>query len=529
VLREAVYYSRMSLGVYRLIRAPKISNPEERVLTQMANRERHFLETSRKVIFANPGNPFNRMFQIAGCSYEDLKQGVERNGLEPTLSEIHRAGVYLSHDEFKGKKPIVRSAQIIPSSNASFLNPLVSGTFESRSGGSRSSGTITQPSLEMQLYRDCYHHFMDREFSLEKRTFIGVMPILPAAWGLSQCIGAARRGSRCDRWFTVGGTFRSSGHYRTVTKAMVILAKALRADIPFPTYLQPDDFSKAAEWLAIKRKRGELCWVHGLVSLCVRIAAAAIEKGFDISGTLFRLSGEAITDAKRRVIESAGAEASPYYHIHELGQIGQSCRQMNKGNCVHIQRDAVAVISCRRAAPLTDYEVDSLLFTSLLPFAPRVLINVEMDDAGILGPARCDCTYQKAGFTEQVGEIYSYGKLTGQGITLVGGDVVKILEEMLPQRFGGSPGDYQLVEQEGPGQTQILLRISPRSGITSPEAVKDAFLKEVRKLSGGSMTYRQWQHTGAVKAIIGEPHVTASGKILALHLLGPGTGNGYEP
>jgi hypothetical protein len=528
MLREVAYYTRMSRGVLKLLRAPKIADPEGIVLAQMANRERHFLETARDVIFANPNHPYCRMFQLAGCSFEDLKQGVKRDGLEPTLAALHRAGVYLSHDEFKGKKPIMRSGQTIPSSNASFINPLVSGFYQSRSGGSRSKGTITQQSLEIQLYRECYYHFMNREFGLDKRSFVGVMPILPAAWGLGQCIQAARRGKCFERWFTVGGTFRSSGHYRAATKAMVILARAMGANIPSPMYFQPNDFSRAAAWLAEKRRKGDPCWVHGLLSLCVRIAAAALEMGYDIRGTIFRVSGEALTDAKRRVIESTGAEVFPFYHIHEFGQIGQSCRQMNTGNCVHIQRDAVAVISWHRAAPLTDIEVNSLLFTSLLPFAPRVLINVEMDDAGILGPVRCDCTYQKSGFVEQVSDIYSFGKLTGQGITLIGADVVHILEEILPQRFGGAPGDYQLVEEEGSNQTQILLRISPRSGISSPEVVKEAFLGEVRRLFGGSMTFRQWQHTGAVKAVIGEPHVTGSGKVLPLHLLGPGTGYGHK-
>jgi len=528
MLREAAYYTRMSLGVYRLIRAHRISDPERTVITQMVNRERHFLETLRSTVFANPQNPYNRMFKIARCSCEDLEQGISSNGLESTLKELHRAGVYLSHDEFKCKKPIVRSGLTIPANHASFLNPLVSGTFESRSGGSRSAGTITPQNLQNQLYRECYHSFMSREWDLDRRAFVGMMPILPAAWGLGQCLQAARRGSRAERWFAVGGTMRNSGHYRTVTKSMVILAKVVGADVPFPSYLKQDDFSKAAEWIARRRQKGVSCWTNGLVSPCVRVAAAAVEKGLDIRGTIFRVGGEALTDAKRRVFESAGVEVFPNYHINELGLIGQACRQMNKGNCVHIQRDAVAVISYRRKSPLADCEVSSLLFTSLLPFAPRVLINVEMDDAGVLGRAHCDCVYQKAGFVDQVSEIYSYGKLTGQGITLVGGDVVRILEEILPQRFGGVPGDYQLVEEEASLQTQVVLRMSPRLGVTSTAIVKEEFLREVRKLYGGSTANRQWHHTGAVKVVFAEPYVTSAGKVLSLHLLGPGMRNTSE-
>jgi hypothetical protein len=528
MLHEAAYYMHMSLGVYRLVRARSISDPERTVLDQMANREQSFLKTVQNTIFANPDNPYNRMFQLAGCSFGDLEQGVNRDGLESTLTGLHRAGVYLSHDEFKCKKPIVRSGQTIASNHASFLNPLVSGSFESRSGGSRSVGTITRQNLRNQLYRECYHSFMSREWDLKHRAFVGLMPILPASWGLGHCLQAARRGNPAERWFAIGGTMRNSGHYRAVTKALVILAKALGAKVPFPSYLKPDDFSLAAEWIAGRLQEGISCWVSGLVSPCVRVAAAALEKGLDIRGTIFRAGGEALTDAKRRVFESVEAEVLPNYHINELGLIGQACRQMNKGNCIHIQRDAVAVISYRRKAPLTDYEVNSLLFTSLLPFATRVLVNVEMDDAGVLDRARCDCIYQRAGFVDQLSEIYSYGKLTGQGITIVGGDVVRILEEILPQRFGGVPGDYQIVEEEASLQTQVLLRVSPRVGVASIEAIKETFLREVRKLYGGSAAGRQWQHTGAVKVVIGEPYVTSSGKVLSLHLLGPMTGDKHE-
>ena len=101
----------------------------------MANRERNFLDTARSVIFANPAHPYHYMFRLAGCSYEDLERRVHREGLESTLAAIHRAGVWLSHDEFKGKKPIVRSGQTISASSASFLNPLAVGSFESSVNG----------------------------------------------------------------------------------------------------------------------------------------------------------------------------------------------------------------------------------------------------------------------------------------------------------------------------------------------------------------------------------------------------------
>ncbi len=68
------------------------------------------------------------------------------------------------------------------------------------------------------------------------------------------------------------------------------------------------------------------------------------------------------------------------------------------GNCVHLMEDSVAVISHRKLAPLIETEVNSLSFTTLREWAPLVLINAEMDDAGEIGPANCNCGLKNLGF-----------------------------------------------------------------------------------------------------------------------------------
>lgn len=100
--------------------------------------------------------------------------------------------------------------------------------------------------------------------------------------------------------------------------------------------------------------------------------------------------------------------------------------------------------------------------TSLLPQAATILINVEMDDAGELGPASCGCELAAMGFNRQAWDIFSYGKLTGHGTSLLSGDLLRILEASLPAAFGGVPNDYQLVEIEGRNQTEYELRVNPR-------------------------------------------------------------------
>ncbi len=522
MLDEAIHYSRMALGIYKFLRTTPLPNPEAVIRRQLENRTATFLDTARRVIFSNPRNPYHEMFRLAGCTFEDLARGVAKDGLEATLAVLHRQGVFLTHDEFKGKAPILRSGRHIPARTSDFRNPLVTGLMESRSSGSRSKGTRTPRSLEYQLYLEARHALRDRELGLAERTHIALKPIFPSTGGLGSCLRARRRGQRVDRWFAAGGTLRDSGHYRWLTQGMVRLGNLLGAGVPSPTYLPPNDFAPAAEWIAKRRSEGAACAVEALTSPAVRVAAAAQERGLDIRDTMFLVAGEVLSDAKRAIIEKAGAEVYPSYPITEVGWVGHACRQMKTGNCVHLFRDGLAVISHRRRAPLSDMEVSALLFTTLLPFAPHVVINTEMDDSGIIEPARCDCLFSRMGFTEQVCDIGSFGKLTGQGMTLVGTDVVRILEEVLPARFGGAPGDYQLVEREGAAQTQITLRVSPRVGIRSTETVKECFLKEIRRFYGGALAARTWSHAGGIDVAIAEPWSTMTGKVLPLHLLGSG-------
>ena len=512
----------MALGIYKLLRTPPFPDPEAVIRHQLENRETIFLDTVRKVIFSNPRNPYHVMFRLAGCAFDDLEWAVRKDGLEPTLAGLDRQGVYLTHDEFKGKTPIVRSGRHIPAGTSDFRNPLFAGLIDSVSSGSRSKGTRTPRSPQSQLYREASDRLCDRELDLTDRVRIEVRAILPSATGLGACLRACRRGSQVERWFAIGGSSGDSAHYRRLTQGMVGFGNLLGARLPFPAYLPPNDFAPAAEWLAQRRAEGAASVVGSVASPAVRIAAAALDKGLDIRETVFQVGGEALTEPKRAVIEGAGAKVYPRYSISEIGIVGSACRQVKTGNCIHLFRDRLAVISHRRRAPLTDVEVNALLFTTLLPFAPHILINVDMDDSGIIEPARCDCLFSRFGFTERVRDIGSFGKLTGQGMTLVGTDMVRILEETLPARFGGIPGDYQLVEHESAAQTQLTLRVSPRVGVSCPEKVKECFLREMRRFYGGTLAARTWSHAQGLDVAIAEPLSTRTGKVLLLHLLGSG-------
>jgi hypothetical protein len=514
--KAAAHYFGMARKLPRWARMPLEPDPPAVVRRMLENRDSNFLDLMRSAVFGNPTSPYRQLFTWAGCTFGDLEHTVRKDGLEPALRSLRDAGVYLSHDEFKGLCPVVRGSQQMMVDSADLANPdprFQRATPEG-SSGSRSRGTTTWRSLEYHTYREALECVLYADHRAGRED-VRVEEVLPNTGGIRNALHHGLRHGRPRRWFAMSG----DAHYHAMTRLMLLELRALGVPLRWPDILPHNDFSPVARYIAERKRAGAALLVTGTASKLVRIAAAAIESGLDISGTRFISGGEALTDAKRAVIETAGVEVHARYVTSELGVIGVGCRQM-EGNCVHLAMDSLAAITRRRVPPLSDVEVDSLMFTTVLPFAATIGVNLEMDDAGTLGPASCECPLAHLGMTQQIDDIFSYGKLTGYGTSLMGGEVLSLLEESLPAKFGGVPSDYQLVEREGSHQTELELRIHPRLQLASADAVRAYFLDEIRTLWGGSLTRRFWTRSESVRAVIAEPYMVRRGKVHALHLLG---------
>lgn len=518
--RELRYYARMAAGIQAMLREPVPADPERFIQHQLLNRERTFLETLDRAIFNRPQHPYSAMFRMAGCEPGDLAHEIRQRGLEATLLRLRHEGVYLAHDEWKGRTPIVRNGREIPHERGDFKNPLVTGWMDSSSSGSSGSPVTTSRSTAAQAHAWVYSMLTASEFGLRERARINVQPILPFQGGLNHALRGQRLKDPVDRWFAEGSR-RSDGHYQAATRALLWFGNALGAGAPYPTYLPPGDFSPVVEHIVRRRAEGRACGVYGFASPLVRVAAAAVERNQDISGTIFLCLGEALTPAKARVFERAGGRGFALYVISEVGRIGAACRNLT-GNRVHVFSDSVAAISVPRTIPDADNrEVNSLHFTTLLPYAANIFINVEMEDEGVLEPAACDCVFSRLGLTTLVGDIRSFRKISPQGMTFHGTDLLELMETALPARLGGGPGDYQLLEYEGAdGQTRIRLAVSRRVGVTDVQQVRETFLELLRAQWGGALATRLWTHADAVEAVIAEPIATRSGKIPPIRTLG---------
>jgi hypothetical protein len=162
--------------------------------------------------------------------------------------------------------------------------------------------------------------------------------------------------------------------------------------------------------------------------------------------------------------------------------------------------------------------VQALNLTSLEPASSKVMLNYEIDDYGTVRERACGCPLHEAGYTRLMHTIRSYSKLLGEGVTLFGSDLVHIVEEVLPARFGGSPLDYQVAEtEEADGSTRLHVRVHPRMSGIDEGAVVETVLSALRESSPrGDSGARVWQQAGTLRVVREAPVYTSRGKLLPI-------------
>jgi hypothetical protein len=391
------------------------------------------------------------------------------------------------------------------------------------SSGSRSSGTRTTFDLKNQADISYYRlPILLANKSIDKP--VGVYkPILPAASGIGNLLRQWKVGKPVVRWFTPVNEkqVRASFRDRLALKYIVYGSLLWGVRLARPEYVDLKDALKVAQWMANTKKQSDGCCLITSVSPAVKVSHAAIQNGLDIRGTHFVVSGEPCTEAKYKQITASGATVTTRYTMSEIGGLGYGCPYSKPIDDVHHFHDSSAIIQHPKTIVLNDtkIEINAFLCTTLLPTAPRILLNVESDDYGIMETRSCDCIFGELGFNTHLHHIRSYAKLTGVGMTIINTDLVRILEEVLPQRYGGSASDYQLLEEEdNEGRTHLNLIISPSVGTLSDDDVLETVLTELRRIQqGGRLAAGIWgqEKTLSIKRM--NP-ISNCGKVMTLQL-----------
>jgi hypothetical protein len=148
------------------------------------------------------------------------------------------------------------------------------------------------------------------------------------------------------------------------------------------------------------------------------------------------------------------------------------------------------------------------------------MLNFVSDDYAIIGERRCGCPLEALGYTTHMHTIRSWEKLTSEGMSFIGHDLIRLIEEVLPAHFGGTPADYQFVEDERDGLPKVDLLVSPRVGPVDEGAVVATVLGFLDDTQGAQTRRADpWRQATTVSVLRREPIATASSKVLALHVM----------
>jgi len=500
-----------------------VEQAQEEIKRALDSREERFLELVHTQVYELPTSPYLRLLKLAGCEFSDLRAHVHSHGIEKTLERLAEEGVYLTSDEFKGKKEVRRG-------NCSF--PVTPKDFECRDSLpgllAQSSGTTNLPlrsftPLDWLAVRTFSTGVFLSAHNLLTSCHAMYDAILPGGGGINNLLIYAKLGIRTDRWFArkipVNSRLEGMYHY-LMTYLLVASGKWYGPGFPEPKFVGVNDLRRIVHWATKKKRAGKTCCITTAASNAVRIARAAGKMGVSLDGTKFVASGEPLTESKREVIERVGGSATTRYAYGGGLNVGHGCANPFYTDEMHVNQHMLAVIPHPRPLSNGGPAIYPLLATTLYPFAPRVHLNVENGDYATLEERECGCALERVGLTLHVHHIRSYEKFASEGMNYFYGDLFELLEKDIPSEFGGGPGDYQLVEEEdGNGQTRLSLVVHPRVGELDEARVLVRLREALSKGSRGnrSMT-RVWENAGTFRIKRQVPYASGRGKILPLHI-----------
>ncbi|MGD9015033.1 MAG: hypothetical protein PVI33_03310 [Candidatus Omnitrophota bacterium] len=520
VLNRVRKYSRFCTGMGRFLKQPlSLETSRQIISNQLKTREEQFLNIVRKAIFENNRSPYLRLLKLAGYNFEDIKNLVVSNGIERSLGILADKGVYITFDEFKGYAKVVRNGSSFDFKESDFDNPFLSSYFDVHSGGTRSPGTRTMIDFDFLLQEAAQRAAVLDVYGLLQAPCILWFPILPGNAGVMNIFRQAKIGPAPIKWFSQVDkrTIRPSIQDQLGTAFMVYMGRFFGSNIPKPEYIDLKEADKIAEYLAAVINKFSQCSVWTYVNSAIRICIAANQRRINLKGVSFFISGEPITDIKLEEIASSGARAIPYFAFVEGGITAFGCANRHAPDDMHFLSNRMAVITRKKQLKDTHNAVDSLLFTSLLPESPKILLNTETGDEAVLSSRKCGCGLEKAGLSSHIQDIHSFEKFTCEGMTFMVSDFRRIAEEILPRKYGGSSTDYQIQEEYDPsGITFINIIVSPRVGQVNDTQLIKTVIQELGKAKSAARLMAQvWARADTIRIQHIEPIPTKRGKILS--------------
>lgn len=521
---DLVALARFSRDLPGFLRRPL--GPSEagaRVQQGLARREERFLASADRSIFANAASPYLPLLRHAGCEPGDLRGLVLREGLDDALRTLAACGVYLAHDEAKGLRDTVRGSLRLRFSEAQFDAPGVGPHLTAETGGS--SGTPTRVRRTLGVTDDLagWVRLAQDAHGLRQPRHAFWMTG-PVWWALIY----GKLGQPVDGWFHPLPTL--PWRVRLGTPYLRALGRLGGQAWPAPAPCDLNDPLPLARWLAERARPERPIVLTTTSSAAARVAGAARAAGLGLDGVTFVVKSEPLTETRRALVEGVGGRAIVLYGSMELPTVASGCASPTSADDMHLAADLVALITRRRAvdgsappagtepAEAGQPEVDALLLTTLSPNAAKICLNLELGDYADVETRDCGCLLGQLGLRTHLSGVRGFDKLTGEGVTFLRAHLETILERVLPERFGGSPLDYQLAEEEdaASGVARLRLRIAPAVGPIDEAAVRDALLAELARHGGYVQPHMAelWRRAATVDVVRAAPLATRAGKVL---------------
>ena len=515
-------FARLPPALRRYLRRTTTADEARRIVAdRMERRSEIFLGVVDRCVYGLPDSPYRDLLDRAGCEPGDLRALVDRDGVEGALRELRARDVYVTYEEFKGRKPIVRGSFTRAVEAADFDNPFARRDLTASTGGSTGLASPVPLGLDYFAARAPHQALFQQAYELDGVPTAYWLSILPGS-GLQFILQRTDLRQPLHHWFSMAG-WRDSDHWVRYGLATVYVLAWMRlfgARVPLPEVVRLDDAMVVTRWMHATVKQRGACLLHTNPSHALRVAVAAQEAGLDLTGATVRIGGEPTTTAKLDAMHRVGLRVAPAYGMTETSTSALGCLRPTAADDLHLLSDAFALITHPFAVGVLGTTVPAFNLTTLVDTTPKVMLNVQIDDYGTLEERRCGCPFESLGFTTHIHGIRSYSKLVGEGITLIGNDVQHILEQTLPARYGGSALDYQLLEEEdAQGFTRAYLVIHPRVEIADEAAVVATVLEGLRAVSPMADAARMvWEEADTLRVRRAEPIWTAAGKLLPLRL-----------
>ena len=464
-------------------------------------------------MFSRPGSPYARLMVVAGCEPGDVRRLVAEDGLEGALTRLAQAGVYVAFDELKGRRAAVRGSQRLWFRDREFDNPNVTPHFVSFTSGSGG-----RPSRVLRSLQPIAEQAATPALALAAH---GIEHSRHAHWTnypIDRMILQAKLGRPVEAWFFPQSTLPWQA--RLSARYLQWIGKVAGVRFPSPRPCAPEDGEGMARELYRRQRGSPPLVVNAITSMAVRAALAAERAGLDLSGVTFILDSEPVTEARLRPLRAVGARVIVNYASMELSGLAYSCATGLGPDDLHFSSDRFAVVEREREATPGGPMVRAMLFTALRPFVQKIAINVELGDSARIERRACGCELGALGLTTHLSEVRSFEKLSGEGVTLARSELLHVLESVMPERFGGSSVDYQLVEEESTdGSTRLVVRVDPSVGPLDEAAVCETVLAELRREDVVTQYHAELlERAGTLRVLRQPPIATAAGKVLPFHL-----------